>query len=754
LAGVHDDEPLAVQHRKLRARLSRNVPPAEVDQICDFLSELAWAPLPDTDRLALSTARREHKLMTMQIERAWLRLLHAECGDGPLLIWVDDLHLGDPWSLHLLNGALRRLSGKPLLLLGTLELEHGVDKLAVRPTRLHLEPLPLAASRSLAAALLGPNARTSQIEMLSQHGQGNPLLQEEYLRFRSEQPGTEPPPTLLQSIQARAKALSPALRRVLRAASVFGRACTVSGLRALLGDVDDQRLVKVAKRLVEGGWLVRAPTVRLSEGEELLFSHPLLQSAVYALVTPEDRAFGHRNAARWLGQVGETDPVVRARHSERGGLLDEAAVHWLAAAKRALSGCEWTLAAQHAVQGRVAGATDEALGSLRLVEALAAFALDDLVTARAAVDLALRLLPPRQGEGLKARTLALALAVHEADSVALTYLAEPLQTLQPSEAALPQFARCVCQAAQGLVISGDAASAGVLIAKLERSRVAALQEEPMVQAWLELARGRWAQYLGGDPTHHLNAARAAVAAFVKAGDLRNVIVARVEVGVALRELGQLSEARSRLRDALDEAEHRRMTNLVAHARQHLGWTMALQGDLGRAAALARTAAAFWPDGGGPAAGPAWTTLARVELAAQHAQGAVLTIGRALNLLVRREPPHRAAALAVHAEAELALGHREAARAIAARLAPLLQRPGSIGEHDGYARRTLAEVLFAASDHAGGRAALRDARDRVLYRAQFIDDVARRAAFLRELPDHARTLQLTAQWLPEGHSSPT
>jgi hypothetical protein len=83
----------------------------------------------------------------------------------------------------------------------------------------------------------------------------------------------------------------------------------------------------------------------------------------------------------------------------------------------------------------------------------------------------------------------------------------------------------------------------------------------------------------------------------------------------------------------------------------------------------------------------------------------------------------------------------AARAASAALA----KGGERAVRKGFVRLALAEALHAAGDDDEARAALRDARDRILARAAELDD-ALRADFVDAQPDHARTLRWAAEWL--------
>ena len=64
--------------------------------------------------------------------------------------------------------------------------------------------------------------------------------------------------------------------------------------------------------------ITERPTSRFPGEREYTFRHALVRDGAYALLTPEDRALGHRLAGVWLEQSGEPGAVVLAEHFERG----------------------------------------------------------------------------------------------------------------------------------------------------------------------------------------------------------------------------------------------------------------------------------------------------------------------------------------------------------------------------------------------------------------------------------------------------
>jgi serine/threonine protein kinase len=79
---------------------------------------------------------------------------------------------------------------------------------------------------------------------------------------------------------------------------------------------------------------------------------------------------------------------------------------------------------------------------------------------------------------------------------------------------------------------------------------------------------------------------------------------------------------------------------------------------------------------------------------------------------------------------------------------VLETQGALEEGEALVRLVHAEALAASGDTGGAAAAITSARAALLARANRLRDPARRERFLRDVPDHARTLELARRWLGE------
>ena len=208
-----------------------------------FLSEVVGLTHAGDDDLQLHEARRDARLMHDQMLRAWEDWLHAEAAAGPLVLILDDLQWADASSVRFIERALCRLEERPIFALGLAR--HAIGGAlaeawsACRPDHMSLRPLPRQVCAALAqhhaAGAIDPDTLAAIIE----RADGNPFYVEELIRHAGSHGDAAAPDTLLALVGVRLAALPADERRVLRAASVFGRHFVPDGVAALLGEQSD-----------------------------------------------------------------------------------------------------------------------------------------------------------------------------------------------------------------------------------------------------------------------------------------------------------------------------------------------------------------------------------------------------------------------------------------------------------------------------------------------------------------------------------
>lgn len=318
--------------------------------------------------------------------------------DLPLVVVLEDLHWADPASLELLHYVARQLRGAPVLLLGTYRTEETGDILArlqsgfgaaVAPTRLVLQPLQPSDVRHLLCDMGVAEVMLS--ERLYRHCGGNPFLVAETLRALADtgrlrregeqwqladSEGALPVPAQVSELlRNRIAGLRSEQRRILTAAAVIGRACTLQLLRQVSGMAEQQLLA---------GYAELRQRMLLADGAErhtVTVAHEYVGQVVYEEIAPLQRAVLHRRAG---------EALERARPLRGRATAEEIAFHYAAADDpRAVTFLE--RAAHQAVRlcafGRATELFERALALLdRAPEADQAHHLDLLLAYEAALD--------------------------------------------------------------------------------------------------------------------------------------------------------------------------------------------------------------------------------------------------------------------------------------------------------------------------------------------------------------------------------
>ena len=376
---VHDSPDIV--REKLQAHVARRLPEEDRARVSGFLGELVDARFDDSGRLALRAARSNAAAMADQIGRAFEDVLRAWCTTQLVVIVLEDLHWGDAASTRLLDRALRKLVGTNLFVLALARPEvHERFPLLFanrNVTEIHLPPLAKRACAALVHSVMGQDTPVD-VGRIVERSEGNAFYLEELIRAAAEPRTSAPtashgddlPPTVLALAQARLERLEPDVRKVLRAASVYGDVFWLEGVSALVGETSAS-LEKIIASLIEHEAIGESERPRLAGVRELAFRHALLRGTAYATLTEEDRALGHRLAAQWLEGVEEDGEVVALHWLEGGHRVRAAAsfaqmgeTRWLQAQADAAARC----ATRSLLVSEVGAETAETIsGRLRLL---------------------------------------------------------------------------------------------------------------------------------------------------------------------------------------------------------------------------------------------------------------------------------------------------------------------------------------------------------------------------------------------------
>ncbi len=748
VAGVLDGEPSSVSCQKIRARVARHVPEDDVPRIAEFIGEIVGVPFPDENSPQLRAARQDPQLAGDQMLRAFEDWLHCESMHGPLLFMFEDLHWGDLPTVRFIDAALRQLAERPLMVLALARPEvHDVfPNLWARRgiVELRLNELGRKACESLVRQVIGADASEHVIERIIGRAGGNALWLEELLRAEVEGRGREGSDTVMVLAQSRLEALDTDTRLLLRAASVFGQRFFRNGVELLMGRVGDAASVdSLLSHVIEREIVVARGASRFPGQREYEFRNSLLRDAAYAALTDDDRELGHRLAASWLEQVGETDALVLAEHFERGGRPERAVEWYRRASQQALEGGDLQGALSRAERGIACRGSSEQIGLLRLVQAEATkWQGKNLECQHFALE-AIERLPHGSAAWCAAVGEATAASGKLGDLERCDPLSQALLQAPLSEENARALVIASSRTATQLVLAGALDLADRLLERVDAA-VERVESDPAVMGWVYEARAVRAG-TGRDPSARVRLAEAAVEKFQLAGDARNACLQQTSLGFACVETGANALAEQALSAVLAQAERLGLSNSIAIARAHLGRALLRRGKVAEARELeAFAVAAFDEQGNQRLGGMARCYLALALVESGEHREAQRTAREAV-LMLESIPAFRRSALATLASVHLARGAIEDARENSEAAVTGLGRRDEVSFGESLVRLVHAETLRACGEDDAAKSALRVARDRVLDRASHIEDEERRREFLQGVPENARTLELAREW---------
>jgi DNA-binding CsgD family transcriptional regulator len=285
------------------------------DLLEDVLDQVA-DQLPPPQRRALRVALLLEEVdgatpEERSVAAALVSVLRKLAEPDPLLIAIDDVQWLDPASARALAFAVRRLAPEPVagLLAQRVAPGDGLPLgLARAPgdltvERLHVGPLSLGELHQVLLRGTGTALPRPVLRRLHEVSGGNPFFAVEFAHALDDQGGWQPgdqlpvPTSVLELAQGRLATLAPRARALLPMLAAQPNA-TIGRLRA------------AGARDVDAGLAaaIRAGVVR-RDGERLRFSHPLLASAAYADMSPEERCVMHRRLA-----LAADEPEERGHH--------------------------------------------------------------------------------------------------------------------------------------------------------------------------------------------------------------------------------------------------------------------------------------------------------------------------------------------------------------------------------------------------------------------------------------------------------
>ncbi|WXA83712.1 protein kinase [Pendulispora rubella] len=744
LVDLRDGEDTFVQQRKLEEAVRRHVPATEARFVTEFLGELCGVPFPSATSVKLRHARTEPRTMVAQVTAALIAFLRAECSARPVLLVLEDLHWGDALTVRLIDASLRECHDQPLMVLALArpEIEELYPKLWLERKRqvFWLDGLSHRASKQLIAAALGPNVAPEIVTRIVEQAAGNALFLEELIRFVAEGRSDVMPDTVLAMLQARLRRLEPELRRILRAASVYGDTFWRGGVLALLDHrVSPDRLDERLDELVHCELITRNATSRVLGDTEYAFRHALVREAAHSMLTDEDREAWHRAAAEFLESMGESDAHVLAEHYALGGDKDRAAVLYARAAADALNHANLRGVTSLAERGIGCGATGNLRGILRSVQARVAMLEGDYGKGRELVSEALSLLPRGGIDWCYAvGTMAFGAAPSPVNHQEILLWGDVLRATDPEPGAAGAYIDSLRILVNILSFFGRHAEVQTCLTRMDW--VANVSGNLSARGSWELSRALSGWYLSRDPWSAWVAAARAESIFETLNYPRLLANARIYGGLLLTHLGDVDGGEEKLRTARAEAVQDGDTWTSGMATCQLAMTLADKDDGASREEAEQLLWTFLNDRTGDhhLKGFAKAILAHILLdrgaldaAEQHVRHALET----LTSIVVLRPYAEAARLNI-----LLHGGRlaEARERAGAELA-WLEQCGGAGFVEGRLRLAVFEA-YASSGDPRARSILDGAIEQILCRAEAIPDLAMRKRFVEHNAINQRTLE--------------
>lgn len=751
LCGLSGGEPLETRRQRLRERVARHLAVADADRIVQFVAELCNVPLPEEGRPMLKAARQDPKILQDWVRRALLDFFAAECAAAPVLLVLDDLQWGDELSVSFLDEALGRQQGSPLFVLGFArpEVHQTFPKLwhGHKVQELALKGLSKKACERLIVQVLGKEMTPDVVAHAIEQSAGNALFLEELIRSLAEGHRVAQPETVVAMLQARIGRLDGNLRRLVRAAAIFGQSFWLGSVAVLLGQTETtHELEGGLVALVDAELIQASEQSRLPNQREYRFRHSLVRDAAYGLLTEEDLRAGHRLAAAFLASAGERDPSVFGEHYEKGGELPRAALAFAKAAELAMgyAGLEPTL--RYVERGLRCGPTGETLGTLRSIEGQVALWRSEIERAFTAAVEVLSLLRP--GSGGHCRALAtICLAAIYGSPRALPMLPEMLQlvlSIEPEPEGLPLLIEAVSDLLGPIGATSPWPQVQVVVNRLEQLVAQNAERDPLSERWLCMGRCHAVHHHLPTPWGVLLDARRGLSLAEQAGDCRTLVkLELIGRDMPLGELGD-PEVPARIREVLkgDLVRTEVLIRIV-----NMAWLALLlcQGD----APAELDEALHWAEEA-TAAGPenqfcqGLGHLIRAQVQVQKKEDAESEARSATSILasIALWLP---AAQATLMRALILNGKAAAAVEVAEQGLALLEQFGRVGFLEVELRLAIAEAFRAAGDERRSRAELGETLRQIQLRSDDITDPFWKNSYLTRNVYCARAQQLAREW---------
>ena len=306
----------------------------------------------------------------LRLWEATLELLNTISERTPLLLVLDDFHWADASSSELFAYLVRRLHGRPVILVGTYRDNELPASNPLRPLLTDLQreqvilSIPIQPLTDEQIASLLSHLPGTMVQYIQTRAAGNPFFAEELARTVETQiaPSTSHvvdshsarsmapnlasdiidteltlPDTIAAVLELRMSRLTPACQRLLGNAAVLGGSFTFHIIQQMEvgvnANANEDTILDLLEEAIQAGVITEEGTgTRIN----YQFWHPLLVSHLYDQLSAARRARLHRRAAQVLQEVyrghEEEGAAMIVNHLVAGGVEPLQVVHYAALA--------------------------------------------------------------------------------------------------------------------------------------------------------------------------------------------------------------------------------------------------------------------------------------------------------------------------------------------------------------------------------------------------------------------------------------
>ena len=323
---IQDTDSLDIVWQKMEQGLNINVNnynELDISMRARIITQWLGFDFSASSHVSVEDAQELHDRALMYLVDFW----QALAAQGPIVIFLDDIHWADDSSLNILTDLAQRLKDYSILFVilarpSLFVRQPNWGKNIAFQARIDLSPLSQRESHHLVEEVLQhvENIPVVLRELVVSHAEGNPFYIEELIKMMvddgiiiKDQPkwqvesirlaNLQVPTTLTSVLQARLDRLSSSERITLQVASVIGRVFWDQVITFLnKNDIDSIQLSDSLSILHQREMILPRQASLFVQTQEYIFKHAVLHQVTYESVLLRLRRQYHAQVAEWLIQ--------------------------------------------------------------------------------------------------------------------------------------------------------------------------------------------------------------------------------------------------------------------------------------------------------------------------------------------------------------------------------------------------------------------------------------------------------------------